>query len=981
MPVERMPDSYLNSNGYSDLSKVQTIDDLKKLSGKFPQTNTNTQKIPQTDIPEISLNDLVQLKLGSLDVQSGKVISPNDPYVENSNAWAHVIDINENYTTNGKYNLPNKITAIQVGTKDGTVMHTVQTTAIANNRVVGNSSSIAIQALAPIANILNLNVKDLSSIGNVLGSATSLASLLGENKVSKEVQQGWQKLMYYDNFISSKYKQAESIYNQVVDLLFGKKKKNALETLIGVLGAGSQIQNYVNTTRLSDSRTASKSSNSSGLTGALSKVMNVLGKVDQLTSSIKQLTGTSSNGSKGQAQTGAATQMVNFPSLFGPNGMTVKSETVNTAGNLSAVGSNFGMQLGTGQQTTQNTTTSGTYNSVEYAKLVGQAIKEGDPNQVAAAKQTAKQPENQLTYRDLTEEEQKNIWINKLEGFRVVNNIEKSVFSNFLSNQANIDLLTNEDKTQLQNAFGYPVQTDQKSGWEVNKIVNEENKNLMVRQYNYQINIDDPNLSQVTTPSIEDKLMMARRQLGIQVHGNNRLGKAIKYFLYNRYKNIDGGNLAWNRMITHVFFTRPDLNLLYHHGGILPELKNFSDVTLLWQRDPNLFRLLTDCKRTGESHQNNFNLLLSNQITNMEFKDETITKVETTKTWKDQKVIYGGSYTGRGDGEITCTFLETRDLSITNLIRLWIMYIDNVTCGLWRPSYNLYRSEEEGKDIKVNYNYATDSKQTRNIDVRTRDISFEGTSHIFTRTLDYAASAYAFKLREDGEEIMYWTKYYGLIPISLSLNHLNWQAGSSDSDAKTVSVTFAYSFKKDLSPISLLEFNANSHIDDSDGSETFAEQNFDTTFDTKNDDGTLTAPAGVRSGVPLVGAPFIAIKSIKDVNNKSNFLGFVPMNDDGTEANFSLRLKFKPVPNTDNLGKDGDSSIDYSRIYKHGYAYNNQESSYSILKSLMKDSINSPTDPNKVTVNKTNGKVVSTNQTETTASAQQGSAQTGTVTK
>lgn len=967
MPLNPMPSDYANATGYSDLSNITSLEDLKQLAGKTPQKQQST--VPTVTIPELSVGDWVQIKLGAQDITNGKIVNSGDLYAENSEAWGKILDINDNYTTNGKFNLPNKISAVQVGTRDGTVMRTVTRSDIANNRVLNNSSKIALQSLSPIGNLLNLNIKDLSSISNIISNSDALLSAFGGNsKTLQGVKEAWNKVLYYDNFISTKYKEGEALYNSILGL-FGKNKQqtNVIQRVLGVLGAGSNIQNYINTTRLIDKRQLQQSNSASqnGLQGLFNKATDIFNKATNLYNVINNFTGSSTQ-TRGVSQSGLRTQQVNFPSsLMGMYGMTNIANSTTSQNNttLSKIALEAGINAGTPgtKRDSDNSSTGGTYNSVEYAKLIGQAMKEGNETEVEQAKKLEKDDFFKFTYRNLTDEEQKKTWIRNLEGLRVVNNVENQVFDLFPVKQENLNIITNENKTLIQNAFGYPNQTDKKLSSLVNQVREEEEESLKVRQYDYQIKIDDPDIAQASDISIEDRLMKARAQFGLQVHGNARLGRAIKYFLYNRYKNIDGGNLAWNRMVTHVFFTRPDLNLLYNNGPLLSELRNFSEVTLLWQRDPNLFRLLTDCNRTGESFKNNFNLLLSNQIANFEFKDETISKVESTKTWKDQKIIYGGSYTGRGDGEISCTFIETRELSITNLIRLWIMYIDNVTSGIWRPSYNLYRKhpkEANGLDLKVNYGFSNLDKKLQNAN---DSLFTEKMSHIYTRTLDYAASCYAFKLREDGEEIMYWTKYYGLIPTSLSLSHLNWQAGSPDSDVKTVNVTFAYSFKKDLSPISLLEFNANSYIEDEDNKETPYEPNFDTNYDIKNEDGTYSSPSGVHSGVPLVGAPFIAIRSIYDKmkRNKSNFLGYGAFDDEGNEIPFSLRLKFKPVPNTDNYPVGGDPALDYKQIYRHAYSYNSQgQKQWSVLNSLIQNSVQNPSfEPSNAIVNEVNGKV------------------------
>ena len=210
MPLNPMPSDYVNATGYSDLSNITSLEDLKQLAGKTPQKQQST--VPTVTIPELSVGDWVQIKLGAQDITNGKIVNSGDLYAENSEAWGKILDINDNYTTNGKFNLPNKISAVQIGTKDGTVMRTVTRSDIANNRVLNNSSKIALQSLSPIGNLLNLNIKDLSSISNIISNSDALLSAFGGNsKTLQGVKEAWNKVLYYDNFISTKYKEGEAI--------------------------------------------------------------------------------------------------------------------------------------------------------------------------------------------------------------------------------------------------------------------------------------------------------------------------------------------------------------------------------------------------------------------------------------------------------------------------------------------------------------------------------------------------------------------------------------------------------------------------------------------------------------------------------------------------------------------------------------------------------------------------------------------------
>ena len=151
-------------------------------------------------------------------------------------------------------------------------------------------------------------------------------------------------------------------------------------------------------------------------------------------------------------------------------------------------------------------------------------------------------------------------------------------------------------------------------------------------------------------------------------------------------------------------------------------------------------------------------------------------------SWNDYEMVYGDSYTGRAAGDFNCNFIETSDYSIINLIKLWITYIDNVSRGAWSPSYNLYGNDSS---------FST---------------SING-SHIYRKALDYAASVYVFKCGPDGEDVLYWSKYYGVFPMNTGANALSWDAGTPIGDNPKLNIKFSYSFKKDLSPISLLEFN------------------------------------------------------------------------------------------------------------------------------------------------------------------------------
>ena len=429
------------------------------------------------------------------------------------------------------------------------------------------------------------------------------------------------------------------------------------------------------------------------------------------------------------------------------------------------------------------------------------------------------------TIRDLNNEERKSIGTN----IKIDDSVKKLHQKTAWQDPSKKRQMLNNDIENIQNSELYPKLAKPSQG-------------LLAAKYNYQIIPGNPKFKKMVT--LEDSLMKARASLGIQVHGHNDIAKAVKYYMYNRFKTPDI-NLAHNKSVTYVFFTRPDLNILngkHDNPTANSQTLNHSESALIWRRNPELFKLLTDCKRCGDD--NNFNLLLSNQVTSFDIKDEEITSVKAGHSWNDYEMVYGDSYTGRAAGEFSCTFNETSDYSIINLIKLWITYIDNVSRGAWSPSYDL--------------------NGTGSIGNTTSD------SHVYTKTLDYAASAYVFKCGPDGEDVLYWSKYYGVFPMNTSANALSWDINTPIGDTPKLNLRFSYSFKKDLSPISLIEFNNAAGI-----------------LGTAISENSFNVELG-HSSRPYVGAPFIQM----DLNNELNLRGN-GVNYGRKES--SIRLKFRKM--------------------------------------------------------------------------------------
>ena len=83
---------------------------------------------------------------------------------------------------------------------------------------------------------------------------------------------------------------------------------------------------------------------------------------------------------------------------------------------------------------------------------------------------------------------------------------------------------------------------------------------------------------------------------------------------------------------------------------------------------------------------------------------------------------------------------------------MWIQYISNVYHGVWDPK----------------------------------------TTYIWKKIIDYASSVDIVVTAEDGETILYWSKYYGVFPINVPFSALSWDSGNLiiKPDFTIISLTF-----------------------------------------------------------------------------------------------------------------------------------------------------------------------------------------------
>lgn len=232
-----------------------------------------------------------------------------------------------------------------------------------------------------------------------------------------------------------------------------------------------------------------------------------------------------------------------------------------------------------------------------------------------------------------------------------------------------------------------------------------------------------------------------------------------------------------------IFVTRPDLNLY-------KELDENGNVDT-WAMNPDLKRLpgfiymarlrgTKDAPGIGTKIMDSLEYygtndidspwltVFTNQAAGYSPIDRNINVVEMGETFHGNKVIYAKpTFDHKIAGTVDIPFNERRDLTLYFTLRLWIEYIQAVSMGFCSPRY-IHKKNNE---------------------------------------LDYAVSLFYIQTDETMENIIYWEKLTGLIPLTVPDSFFEWTEGTPAKDMK-YTVRFAYSFRSVLDELHLVEINS-----------------------------------------------------------------------------------------------------------------------------------------------------------------------------
>ena len=247
-------------------------------------------------------------------------------------------------------------------------------------------------------------------------------------------------------------------------------------------------------------------------------------------------------------------------------------------------------------------------------------------------------------------------------------------------------------------------------------------------------------------------------------------------YFYNRFKLP-----TWNNYIkksySHVFFVRPDLNLIQDNAiatdDNLPlhqQFKGDGSWVYASKNCPNLIRELT---QGSSGFDNEFMMLLSSKARGFQVNDENIEYGEYGTTLTGYDIHYGKSnIKSKIGGNFTVSYNEDKSLSIYKLHKLWTDYISDSFRGKYSP--------------KLEY--------------------------IKNKIIDYATCVYYFVCDEDGETILFWSKYWGVFPLNTPSHTFSYSAGNVNAISnEDMSIDYRYSWKEDFNPLSIVEFNTHSN--------------------------------------------------------------------------------------------------------------------------------------------------------------------------
>lgn len=240
---------------------------------------------------------------------------------------------------------------------------------------------------------------------------------------------------------------------------------------------------------------------------------------------------------------------------------------------------------------------------------------------------------------------------------------------------------------------------------------------------------------------------------------------------YNRFK-LPVPDSQLQRTFAHVFFVKPQCNIMLDTSTGQSMSGQFADNADYMYAASNSPFIIKELSAGVNNQETQFSFILSNAAKSFSLSDEYINTDTYGTGYTGYKVSYGKhGVESRTAGDFSITFQDDRNLSIYRLLKLWVDYIEGVYTGKYYP---------------------TDTA-------------------IVNHLLDYVGAVYYILTAEDGETILFWSKYYGVYPSSIPSTQYSWSAGTLSSQI-SMDVKFNFSWKEDYNINAITEFNYNSNL-------------------------------------------------------------------------------------------------------------------------------------------------------------------------
>jgi hypothetical protein len=322
--------------------------------------------------------------------------------------------------------------------------------------------------------------------------------------------------------------------------------------------------------------------------------------------------------------------------------------------------------------------------------------------------------------------------------------------------------------------YGYliPLEGDLLSSRNVDKIADSKYK-FMEDYHTGTVSPTKPaaetqffqNISNADYSEVKSAIEKVRDELNLDIDRETTFKK------FNRFRVPTPNNELTNTR-GHIFFTRPDMNLVGSHeeirSGNRTRVDHYSQISPLFDNMNKAHSVLMSYLQGNmASGGDNMIPILSHACTGIDVADEILETVEAHESFTGWKVIYGKSNVkSKTGGTLNIAFVDDNMLSVYKILKVWTEYISAV-----------YRGEIAPKDKY-------------------------GGMHI----LDYAISIYYFLCKENDEDILFWTKYTGCFPTATPASNFS-DTIDKRIERPTYSVPFSFAKKSDYNPIDIYEFN------------------------------------------------------------------------------------------------------------------------------------------------------------------------------